>query len=772
MTNKDSHTDKSDFPPSGRYQIQRLLGMGGMGEVYQAWDPQLQRLVALKYLKSKLNNEMRIRTRFIREARALAKVSHPRIVKVFEVIDDKESTFFVQEYLKGRDLEWVIEDRVLLNVEEMKKILIELAEALSTLHENGLVHRDLKPSNLFIDDDRGLCLLDFGLVLDEEKTRLTQDNTIVGTLSYMSPEMVNGDEVTSRSDIFQVGLIAHVLLTGKNIDRPSMCDWGDLISVASLTIPTPKPAPDCPDELRELVIKCCSKKPCDRFKDGKELLDYLTRNKGKLTKVEKCIEKVPDEEKLDESIGTGPVSTSTLTKPLALRRVKLLAALISCFILCLLYFGLVANESPCSISALAINATPDGAVVTYGSGRKIPSRIEIAPRVKNEWLEFSSADKSYTSSHEIMVTSLKENSDYRLRVILPGGKRSLTQSFKTKRLKLLDFQIVRNNRLVARWQLSHGTTSSIFLGKDDLLPATRMGNIWQVELPDKALELKDFTVQTKLITGSSFDLSVADWYRETHKNFFTRAPLGVFRLDDAIKVFGRGLEDDLTATLDKQARLKALRSEFKKFMDDKELLVSFNKLENYLPLIYGTQIVSLAHQKRVYECLVELTRLFIYANDFRFDDLVQVPEWPYLNSFALELLPKGENWQIQKIHGDDERPIRLGNVIIAGPLTTWKKRFSLGKGFKAKDYAIDLRTGSFRDRMVRMKINGHTFYIFHEPIFPWTKARPIHFRQHIPKQCLMESLNTMELSVEGPYARRENSGIVNIDSVSLAYRHH
>jgi serine/threonine protein kinase len=770
MTKSEFHTENNPFPPSKRYKIERLLGMGGMGEVYLAWDPQLQRNVALKYLKKKLCNEMRIRTRFIREARALAKVSHPRVVKVYEVIDNEDVTFFVQECLQGRDLEWVVDERALLDSEEMKKILIELAEALSVLHENGLVHRDLKPSNLFIDDERGLCLLDFGLVLDEEKTRLTQDNTIVGTLNYMSPEMVNGDDVTSCSDIYQVGLITHVLVTGHNLDRPSICDWGDLIPVASMNVSTPAPSSDCPKELRDVIIKCCKKKPQERIQNGAELLEYLTKKKTSKRKKQPKTPPIEIEDKLDDSVGTGPVSISNVTKPVSKRQMGFSALVASFLLLLFLYVIFRSDSSPCSISAMKITATPDGALVTYVSGRAIQSRVEIARKNKDEWLEYSSADKSFITSHEIMIKSLIENSDYRLRVILPNDQRSLTQSFKTDKLKLKDFMILKKDKLRAQWQLSHGQRSSLSLGEKDELPAVKSGKWWQVDLPKHALKKPEMYVQTTAITGSTYRIPLSQWYTQVHKTFFERAPLGTFRLSDAVEVFGRGLEDDVAATIDKQTRLRALRKKFKEFVDEKKLLQSYDILHAHLPFIFETHIVSLRHKQRVYECLIEFVRLFTYADDFRFNDLVKPPKWPYLKDFAIELMPTRQDWQLQTIHKDNERTIRLGKMMVAGPLTKWTKRFSLGKGFKAREFAIEFRTDTYRDRILQMKLNGHKFYIFHEPILPYTNVRPLHFRQHIPRQCLMKSVNTMELTVEGPYAGREDSSLVNIYSVSLAFR--
>ncbi len=773
---------KTDFPPSGRYKIQRLLGMGGMGDVYEAWDPRLERTVALKYLKPKFCSEPRIRTRFIREARALAKVSHPRIVKIFEVFTEGETAFFVQEYLEGQDLEWVLDEDQTLSPNEMRKVLIELTEALAVLHENELVHRDLKPANLFIHVDKGLLLLDFGLVLDAEKTRLTQENTIVGTLSYMSPEMVSGDEVTASSDVFQVGLITHVLLTGKNLDRPRTCDWGDLISVANMGVKTPNPDSAIPDDLRKFIRKCCAKKPQDRFKDGQAMYAYLTEEEEpkppsppKKTLRPKAPTLKRESKKIDESVGTAPVSSSR-ARPAANKSLKSTLALFTIIILGLLVF-FSQDSSPCSISDVKISPTPNGAVVTFVSGRPIVSSVEVSKKRTEEWLQFSSASKAIVTSHEIIISSLKEGQDYRLRVLLPNGDKSLPQNFTTVMLKLLDFRVQAENGTIARWQVNHGTASHLSLGKDDLLPAIKKGNSWQVELPRRALTVDDVSVIVSLQGGGSRSFSIKNWLNSRLDELFEREPLGSFRLHKATKIFGRGLEDDVEATIakskHKKARIKYLREKFSKFVADQKIVSSYQSLKSYFPLLYETKIAGLHRQKQVYSRLIEIVRLLTYADDFRFLGKVTIGQWPKLGQFSLEKEPNRGAWKRSPILLPNERIIRLGSMLAGGQFSSWQRNFDLKSLYSDNQFAIELSTLAFRDRILRMTINNQSsFYIFYEPMLPWQKKQPIQFRQLLPKECLIKGRNTISLSVEGPFAGRRDTAMVTLKSLSLAYRNH
>ena len=192
----------ASFEPGRRYRVDGVIGEGGMGTVYRAHDLELDRPVVMKVPKLELLGAQG-EARFFREARVLARLESDRVVRVYEVARGT-LPFMVQELLEGEGLDARMA-RGLLSPEEGRRLAEELAEALSLLHENGIVHRDVKPDNLFLRRDGSLCLLDFGLATSCELTRLTRTGDFVGSLPWLPPEVFRGEEATAASDVYQGG---------------------------------------------------------------------------------------------------------------------------------------------------------------------------------------------------------------------------------------------------------------------------------------------------------------------------------------------------------------------------------------------------------------------------------------------------------------------------------------------------------------------------------------------------------------------------------------
>ncbi len=203
----------------GRYCVVRKLGQGGMGIVYEGWDEQLGRPVALKTLSPTQADEA-ARQRLWREARALARVRHPNICQIFEVSEDAGELFLVMELLPGESLDVRLQ-RGALPFRDAVQVALEMLAALTALHAENLVHRDLKPSNIFLTP-HGVKLLDFGLAkptattppAEETETQLTAAGAILGTPQYMAPEQLQGKPADTRSDLFAAGLVLFEMLTG------------------------------------------------------------------------------------------------------------------------------------------------------------------------------------------------------------------------------------------------------------------------------------------------------------------------------------------------------------------------------------------------------------------------------------------------------------------------------------------------------------------------------------------------------------------------------
>lgn len=262
----------------GPYEILAPLGAGGMGEVYRAHDPRLDREVAIKILPSHLNQDSNLRARFEREARAVSGLHHPNICVLYDVGRQDEVDFLVMEYLEGETLSARIEKGP-LPLNEALKIAIAVAGALGAAHRKGIVHRDLKPGNIMLTDT-GAKLLDFGLakyeppVAAEEETMttvLTGDAQVVGTLPYMSPEQLHGRVADVRSDIFAFGAVLYEMLTG----RRAFQRRHNIETIAAVDREEPRPLHEfvkgVPDDLERIIRRCLRKRPAERYASMSEI---------------------------------------------------------------------------------------------------------------------------------------------------------------------------------------------------------------------------------------------------------------------------------------------------------------------------------------------------------------------------------------------------------------------------------------------------------------------------------------------------------------------
>lgn len=258
-----------------RYRLDRELGRGGMGVVYQAHDTQLDRPVALKFLGTLLDEHEEYRKRFLREAQTAAKVSHPNIVAIYDIGANEGKAFIAMEYVDGVNLHRYIRQKGRLEPREAISIMVQACSALDAVHQAGIVHRDIKPDNILIAKGGLVKLMDFGLAKGQNM-RLTGTNVLLGTPCYMSPEQVNGQEADVRSDIYALGLVLHEMLTGKLVFAE-----GDVLQRQVYEIP-PEPgklAPGIPRLLDQIVMKCIAKRPDERFQSARELAAYLRQIK-------------------------------------------------------------------------------------------------------------------------------------------------------------------------------------------------------------------------------------------------------------------------------------------------------------------------------------------------------------------------------------------------------------------------------------------------------------------------------------------------------------
>jgi serine/threonine protein kinase len=242
---------------AGRYELGPLLGSGGMGEVRLAHDAVLDRDVAIKLLSPAFAQDEALRQRFTREARLVARLSHPGIVTVFDTGIEDDRPYIVMELVAGTTLADALR-RGPLPTAQVTAIGRDVALTLAYAHAHRLLHRDVKPANILLPASGGAKLGDFGIALSEEATRLTQAGTLLGTAAYLAPEQLAGEEATAASDVYALGACLYQAVSGR-LPR-------DDSSLAALTAdetvtPVRELEPNVPEWLEELVMRCLARRP-------------------------------------------------------------------------------------------------------------------------------------------------------------------------------------------------------------------------------------------------------------------------------------------------------------------------------------------------------------------------------------------------------------------------------------------------------------------------------------------------------------------------------
>jgi len=270
------------------YKIIEKIGEGGMGVVYKARDTKLDRVVALKFLPSHLTKKESDLKRFIQEAKAAAALNHPNVCTIHEIHDEGENPFIVMEYVEGETLRERKKEKG-KKIQQIIDYAIQIAEALKTAHAKGVVHRDIKSDNIMITDDGRVKVMDFGLAKLRGSVQLTKSSSTLGTVAYMSPEHLQGQEVDARTDIFSFGVVLYEMLTGKLPFK------GEYDSAMMYAIVNEEPQQiqqyrsDLPSELLHVLNRALEKDPEERYQSVKEMLIDLKRLKRDTSKVSRDI---------------------------------------------------------------------------------------------------------------------------------------------------------------------------------------------------------------------------------------------------------------------------------------------------------------------------------------------------------------------------------------------------------------------------------------------------------------------------------------------------
>lgn len=260
-----------------RYRISSVIGEGGMAIVYSALDIITRKKVAIKIIKEDVMDNPINLSRFEREAKAAASLSHPNIVRVINLGTYENRPYMVNEYIDGQTLRQVLDIRQKFTPLEACDVMYQLTSAVMAAHTKNVIHRDIKPQNVFMNADGTIKLGDFGIAKFQNSKRLTRSEAIVGSVHYLAPEISQGEQASVLSDIYALGVTFFELITGRvpfDDDTP--------VSVAIMHIkekfPSPKKyTPSCPKEVERIILKACKKAPSERYHSAFEMRKDIER---------------------------------------------------------------------------------------------------------------------------------------------------------------------------------------------------------------------------------------------------------------------------------------------------------------------------------------------------------------------------------------------------------------------------------------------------------------------------------------------------------------
>ncbi|APH05300.1 Stk1 family PASTA domain-containing Ser/Thr kinase [Bacillus weihaiensis] len=256
---------------SGRYKILEVIGGGGMANVYLAKDMILEREVAMKVLRFDFSNDDEFIKRFRREAQSATSLAHPNIVSIYDVGEEDGIYYIVMEYVDGQTLKQYIQQFAPIHPRKAVNIMVQIVSAIQHAHDNQIIHRDIKPHNILIDHHGNVKVTDFGIAMAMSSTTITQTNSVLGSVHYLSPEQARGGLANKKSDIYSLGIVFFELLTGR---LPFDGESAISIALKHLQSDTPSPRrwnPDIPQSIENIILKATAKDPFHRYDSSEEM---------------------------------------------------------------------------------------------------------------------------------------------------------------------------------------------------------------------------------------------------------------------------------------------------------------------------------------------------------------------------------------------------------------------------------------------------------------------------------------------------------------------
>ncbi|MFB5660612.1 Stk1 family PASTA domain-containing Ser/Thr kinase [Alteribacillus sp. HJP-4] len=315
---------------SQRYAIEELIGGGGMAHVYLGRDVILEREVAVKVLQPQYNKDEEFIRRFHREAQAATSLAHPNIVNIYDAGEEEDLYYIVMEYVKGKTLKKKVQEEGPLPLSQAVDLMKQILCAINHAHANEIIHRDIKPHNILLNEKGEAKVTDFGIARAASAATITHTNSVMGSVHYLSPEQARGGVITSKSDVYSLGVVLYEMVTGT---LPYDGDSAVSIALKHLQEPLPLPSdkrPGLPQSLENVILKATSKNPFDRYESVEDMKEDLStvlseerRNEAPLIvpfddDATKAIPLIKDDEASDQTMEHGISKNETIvTEPLS-----------------------------------------------------------------------------------------------------------------------------------------------------------------------------------------------------------------------------------------------------------------------------------------------------------------------------------------------------------------------------------------------------------------------------------------------------------------------
>ena len=656
MTNKST----------SRYVIKSELGKGGMGRVLLAFDTSCQRDVAIKVLNPKVIDKDGTKKRLEREYTAAAQIRHPNVIQVFDYgVNEDGAPYIVMEFLPHPTLAATLSDIGRFNAKDFLPLAQQLAEALGVIHDTGVVHRDLKPENIVVSPDGRPIILDFGLSKATDFTTMTKTGAIIGTPQYLAPEQLRGHKATAQSDIHALGAIFFEMLAGVHPFKAK-----SIHDLASKLLAEDRPSlgsivPNIGRAWEQLIEGCIALDPKDRYGSAKELLRDLQaiEERGQAATLSRPTVPV-ENKKSSQSLAT--VKTHRHQKhywP---------AIVIVCLLVFLAYslVGRGGDDTPFTVEALKTEQGPGWLVVSWSSERPYVSKL-IFEEPRSFVTEGDSG--APVKNHQVIVSSLPENSNCSFRVLFPNGDKSLQQRVQLSRLvvELLEVEKKRTS-VVLRWKQSHGV-STFIEWPGGRFKGEQVKGCWSTTLP-WPIESKEATMVIDLGKGGKREIALAKLVQEQIMRHLrrlegTKPPALVSEtLEQHLgKIGGQPAWLAYAANLNK--RIYALG-----------LLNDFYAMADLSPFIFEGRFVHARHQYRVYKSLLGVIHMSLWSPALIGRRIFDLEKLPHLGHFALGLKASIREDMLVEVRKATEG--RLGLTVndratIGERVKRWRSTFTI-----------------------------------------------------------------------------------------------